>query len=148
MINIECQVEPMPISGNLVEAAARAALVHEAVAADITIVLTGDGKLRDLNREYLGIDAATDVLSFPANETDPDTGAAYLGDVVIAVPQAQAQAERAGHPLASELQLLVVHGVLHLLGHDHADPEGKARMWAVQTDVLHRLGLENIAVRE
>ena len=75
---------------------------------------------------YLGIDGPTDVLSFPASEMDPETGVHYIGDILISIPRAQAQADAAGHPLEAEVQLLVVHGVLHLLGHDHAQAEEKA----------------------
>jgi probable rRNA maturation factor len=82
------------------------------------------------------------VLSFPAGETDPDTGEYYLGDVVISFPRAQAQAQERGHSTAEELDLLVVHGVLHLLGYDHADVEERDRMWAVQQQVLNQLGRE------
>jgi probable rRNA maturation factor len=110
--------------------------------ASLTILLTGDEKLRQLNRQFLGIDAPTDVLSFPAGETDPDTGEYYLGDVVISFPRAQAQAQERGHSTAEELDLLVVHGVLHLLGYDHADAEERDRMWAVQQQVLNQLGRE------
>jgi hypothetical protein len=60
-------------------------------------------RLQELNRDYLGIDAPTDVLSFPASETDPETGARYLGDILISVPRAQSQAEAAGHALESEV---------------------------------------------
>jgi len=101
-----------------------------------------------LNREYLGIDAPTDVLSFPASETDPETGARYIGDILISIPRARGQATAAGHPLESEVQLLVVHGVLHLLGHDHAQAEEKARMWKAQAEILESLGLGNIRIRE
>jgi probable rRNA maturation factor len=65
----------------------------------------------------------------------------YLGDIAISLPRATAQAEAAGHPVAAELQLLTVHGVLHLLGHDHAEPEEKAAMWAAQAAVLATLGV-------
>jgi probable rRNA maturation factor len=105
-------------------------------------------RLQELNRDYLGIDAPTDVLSFPASETDPETGARYLGDILISVPRAQSQAEAAGHALESEVQLLVVHGVLHLLGHDHAKPEEKRRMWKAQAEILESLGLGDIQIRE
>lgn len=105
-------------------------------------------RLQELNLNYLGIDAPTDVLSFPASETDPETGARYIGDILISIPRAQAQAESAGHPLEGEVQLLVVHGVLHLLGHDHANAEEKARMWKAQGEILEGLGLGNIQIRE
>ncbi len=115
---------------------------------DLTILQTDDSHLQDLNREYLDHDAPTDVLSFPAGETDPDTGALYLGDIVISIPRAAVQASEAGHSLEDEAQLLVVHGVLHLLGHDHADPLDKARMWTAQADALERLGLGGINIRD
>jgi probable rRNA maturation factor len=134
----------------MLERAARAALEHESESldSDLSIVLTDDMRLQELNRDYLGIDAPTDVLSFPASETDPETGARYLGDILISVPRAQSQAEAAGHALESEVQLLVVHGVLHLLGHDHAKPEEKRRMWKAQAEILESLGLGDIQIRE
>lgn len=138
----------MPVATALIEAAAVKTLVHEAVAGDLTILMSDDAQVRELNRQYLGIDAPTDVLSFPAGEADPDTGVTYLGDVIISVPQAGAQARAAGHGLEAEVQLLVVHGVLHLLGHDHAHPEARARMWAAQADVLSLLGLRDMTIRE
>lgn len=104
--------------------------------------------LHELNRDYLGVDAPTDVLSFPASESDPETGATYLGDILISIPRAAQQAQAAGHPLEAEVQLLVVHGVLHLLGHDHAEAEEKARMWAGQEKVLERLGLGHIKIQD
>jgi probable rRNA maturation factor len=148
MINVEAQVEPMPIAASLIEGAAGEALAQEAAAGDLTVVLSDDAQLRELNRKYLGIDASTDVLSFPAGETDPATGESYLGDVVISVPQADLQARTAGHSLETEIQLLVVHGVLHLLGHDHAEPEARARMWTAQAETLRRLGLQDIVIQE
>ncbi len=90
----------------------------------------------------------TDVLSFPASETDPETGTSYLGDILVSIPRAEAQAQAAGHPLEAEVQLLVVHGVLHLLGYDHANPEEKSRMWAAQAEVLEGIGLAGIEIRE
>jgi probable rRNA maturation factor len=114
--------------------------------ADVTVLLTDNALVQDLNRQYLGIDAPTDVLSFPSGETDPDTGHIYLGDVIIAYPQAAAQAEAAGHAVEAELQLLAVHGVLHLLGFDHAEPQEKAEMWSAQSEILNRLGIGHIKI--
>lgn len=148
MIHIESSLDPSPVATELIERAAQTALAHQSGDGDMTIVLTDDAQLHQLNREYLGIDAPTDVLSFPASETDPETGARYLGDILISIRRAESQAKAAGHPLESEAQLLVVHGVLHLLGHDHAALEDKARMWAAQTEILERLGLGHIKVRE
>lgn len=147
MINIESNY---PFPEDLLERAAKATLTHESESLDceLSIVLTDDARLQELNRDYLGIDSPTDVLSFPASETDPDTGARYIGDILISIPRAQAQADVAGHALESEVQLLVVHGVLHLLGHDHAEPEAKGRMWKAQSETLDSLGLGNISIRE
>ncbi len=147
MINIESEIG---FPKNLLEQAARAALEHESESLDseLSIILSDDARLHELNLNYLGVDAATDVLSFPASETDPETGARYIGDILISVPRAQAQAEAAGHPLKAEVQLLVVHGVLHLLGHDHARAREKARMWKAQAEILKGLGLGHIQVRE
>lgn len=135
---------------SLLERAARLTLGRESapVDADLTIVLTDDAQLQELNRDYLGLDAPTDVLSFPASESDPETGAPYLGDILISIPRAKIQAQAAGHRLEEEVQLLVVHGVLHLLGHDHAGAADKARMWAAQAGVLARLGLPDIKIQE
>lgn len=120
----------------------------ESANGDITIVLTDDRQLHELNLDYLGVDAPTDVLSFPASETDPETGASYLGDIILSIPRATAQAEAAGHPVEAEAQLLVVHGTLHLLGYDHSTDEEKAVMWAEQAKVLERLGLSRIKIQE
>jgi len=147
MIHIESDY---PVPEELLERAARATLEHEAESqeGELSIVLTDNAHLQELNLNYLGIDAPTDVLSFPASETDPESGSRYIGDILISIPRAQSQAEAAGHPLASEVQLLVVHGTLHLLGHDHAEPEEKSRMWKAQAEILNSLGLGNIQIRE
>jgi probable rRNA maturation factor len=148
MIHIESSSEGMPLALDLIERAARAALSHEVVDGDLTIVLSDDTQLRELNRAYLGVDEPTDVLSFPASETDPETGARYLGDILISVPRADAQARRAGHPLEAEVQLLVAHGVLHLLGYDHAEPDEKSKMWRAQAEILESIDLSGIAIRD
>lgn len=109
-------------------------------SAGFTVVITDDEQLHQLNRQFLEIDAPTDVLSFPSDEIDPDSGEPYLGDVLISLPRAAVQAQAGGHATRDELQLLVVHGMLHLLGHDHAEPDDKARMWAIQSSVLEQLG--------
>jgi probable rRNA maturation factor len=147
MINIESE---FPFPEHLLERAANATLVHQSQPMDLelSIILTNDARLHELNLNYLAVDAPTDVLSFPASETDPEMGARYIGDILISMPRAQAQAEAAGHPPESEVQLLVVHGVLHLLGHDHAQADEKARMWKAQAEILEVLGLGQIQIRE
>lgn len=122
--------------------AVQAALQHQgAPKAELTVVLTGDARVRTLNRQYRGMDKPTDVLSFAAEEQVDEEGNPYLGDVIISVPRARAQAAAAGHSLPAELQLLAVHGALHLLGHDHAQPAQRRKMWAAQDAILSQLGL-------
>lgn len=99
--------------------------------------------MRRLNRAYAGNDYVTDVLSFAARE---DTGSFHappskdslLGDIAIDLPQAARQAREAGHPLTRELDLLLAHGVLHLLGYDHGEPADARKMEALQAQVLAR----------
>jgi probable rRNA maturation factor len=105
-------------------------------------------RIQGLNRDFLGQDAPTDVLSFPTDESDPETGRRYYGDVVISFARAAEQAGERGHSVEAELQLLVVHGVLHLLGHDHAGVGEKERMWTAQAQVLERLGVSPKIVHE
>ena len=138
------------IPADLVENAAALALIHQSAPeeADLTIVLSDDHQLRELNLQWMGVDAPTDVLSFPSDEIDPETGSRYLGDILISVQRAVEQAKAAGHAPVSEIELLVVHGVLHLMGHDHAEPEEKARMWKAQAEILAQLGLGSLEIRE
>ena len=106
---------------------------------ELTIVITGNAQLRSLNRAFREVDAPTDVLSFATDEQPrPDT--IYLGDVVISYPKAREQAENGGHPIEAELQLLVVHGVLHLLGHDHYTAAERNVMWKAQAAVMKKIG--------
>jgi probable rRNA maturation factor len=131
------------------ERAARAVLDLSAIPeADLSIVLVDDARIQALNRDFLAHDAPTDVLSFPADEPDPETGRRYLGDVVISLARAEEQARERGHAAEAEMQLLVVHGVLHLLGHDHAEPGEKERMWMAQAQALERLGVSPKIVHE
>lgn len=106
----------------------------------LTVVLTTDARLAELNKQFRDMDAPTDVLSFPSGETDPETGKRYLGDIVISYSRALDQANIGAHSLDDELRLLAVHGVLHLLGYDHGSPVEKASMWSAQADILSVLG--------
>jgi probable rRNA maturation factor len=147
MINVKSKYK-FPIK--LLERAVRATLAQQKKSPDVelSVVLTDDARLQRFNRDYLGIDSPTDVLSFPASEADPETGSPYLGDILISIPRARAQAKAAGHPLEAEVQLLVVHGVLHLLDHDHAEAKEKKKMWKAQAEILKSLGLGEIQIRE
>ncbi|MCK5793667.1 MAG: rRNA maturation RNase YbeY [Anaerolineales bacterium] len=108
----------------------------------LLIRITDDEELNTLNLKYRGIDKTTDVLSFPADFEDPDLESRYVGDVVIAFPRAEEQAQKRGHFVEAELQLLVVHGTLHLLGYDHGDKTEKKEMWSIQSRILEKLGLD------
>jgi probable rRNA maturation factor len=113
----------------------------------LTLKITDDEEMTELNQRYRGINRTTDVLAFGADFTDPDLESRYLGDVIISFPQAEKQALERGHAVEEELQLLVVHGVLHLLGYDHDTQSRKEAMWAIQSQVLTELGL-SIKVEE
>ena len=151
MIEIQYNNEKLPkLDEKILEQAALAALVQQEADKDVSlsILLTDDAHIQELNRDYRGYDKPTDLLSFEAHERDPETGLLYLGDIVISLARAAEQAEQGGHLLLAETQLLVVHGVLHLLGHDHAEAEEKAIMWNDQAEILGRLGLSDIKIQE
>lgn len=125
-----------------IASAGRAALrAAGAGGSEVTLVLTGDQELRRLNRRFASIDRGTDVLSFGPGDSTPRGRVRYLGDVVISVPRARRQARSSGHPLGTELALLAVHGVLHLLGYDHARLSDRRRMSRLHARALGRLGL-------
>jgi probable rRNA maturation factor len=110
---------------------------------ELTVVITDDERVRDLNRRFRGVDSPTDVLAFGGGaegfvEAPGET--TYLGDVIISYPRVLAQAQEQGQSSDRELALLVIHGVLHLLGYDHATPEDEAIMWARQEAILRGAG--------
>jgi probable rRNA maturation factor len=113
---------------------------------ELAVVVADDDTLHELNLRHRGVDGPTDVLAFPDDTRGPFVDAPgmprYLGDVIISFPRARSQAGDAGHTFEAELQLLVVHGVLHLLGYDDAEAAARARMWAVQADVLRLLDVD------
>src|SRR4030065_1985870 len=121
MINLQVKRSvKLPIDKSILLHAAQLTLDTENVTAGsgLSVVIGDDNLLKRLNLRYRSIDTTTDVLSFPSSEPDPDNQSIYLGDVVISLPCAQENSSAGGHPVADELQLLVVHGILHLLGYD------------------------------
>ncbi|MFQ5593107.1 MAG: rRNA maturation RNase YbeY [Anaerolineae bacterium] len=108
--------------------------------ASLTVVITDTATIQTLNREYLGIDAPTDVLAFSQAERSalraPDAGPRYLGDVVVSYEQAVAQAGEYNESIERELGRLVIHGTLHLLGYDDQDEDNRERMWGIQESIL------------
>lgn len=136
-----------PLDEARLQAASVAVLQRHDVDPDSTlsVVVTDNESVQQLNLQHRSVDAPTDVLSFPADalpEDINDDEPPYLGDLIIAFPYAQSQAEREGHMMSDSLSLLVVHGTLHLLGYDHDTPENRAEMWAVQAEVLSGLGID------
>lgn len=108
----------------------------------LTVAILNDEEVRALNLQHRGVDAPTDVLSFPADALPDDFGEnPYLGDILIAYPYLQAQNEREGYVMAESLLLMVVHGTLHLLGYDHLSSEERDEMWSVQAEVLKELNI-------
>jgi probable rRNA maturation factor len=140
------------VDSTLIERAATAALAAEGVAGsvELSVLVADDAELHRLNRDFRGVDAPTDVLSFASGDDAPG-GAGfvrppdqprYLGDLAISFERVVAQAEEYGHSRERELAFLVVHGVLHLLGYDHErGPEDTAAMRAREETVMAQLGL-------
>lgn len=145
MINLQIKRKvKLPVDKTILLHAAQLTLDLENVTQEsaLSVVIGDDMLLKKLNYKYRSIDTTTDVLSFPSGELDPDTNLLYLGDVVISLPRAEYQASAGGHPLVDELQLLVVHGTLHLLGYDHLEQADKKKMQAAQDKVLTHLAVK------
>ena len=116
-------------------------VMHVSPEAELAIVLVDEAAMEQLHVQWMDEPGPTDVLSFPMDELRPGTEeqptpAGLLGDIVLCPQVAQAQADQAGHSLVDELQLLAAHGILHLLGFDHADPKEEREMFGIQRDIL------------
>ncbi len=119
-------------------------LAPRAARGSLAIALVTDARIRALNRTYRGRDAATDVLSFPAevDSARSTTRASWaLGDIAIATGVARRQARAAGHSYATELRVLALHGLLHLMGYDHEDPADAGRMARIERRLRAKGGL-------
>lgn len=138
-------------SAGLIKKAVKMALDAEGIDVPcvISVMLTDDQGIQEVNRDFRGVDRATDVLSFPLNELSPgefdedmcehdmDTGAVLLGDMMISIPRCEEQGEDFGHGYKREIMYLTVHSVLHLLGYDHIDEgEMKAQMRAREKAIM------------
>ena len=120
--------------------------LYGAADAEVSVTLTDNAHIHELNRDYRGIDRPTDVLSFALNESDepeildgPEVD--VLGELVISVERAQEQAMEYGHSLRREIAFLTVHGMLHLLGYDHMEEEERNEMEEEQRYVMEQLGI-------
>ncbi|MDR2167224.1 MAG: rRNA maturation RNase YbeY [Clostridiales bacterium] len=107
---------------------------------EVSVLFVNDAEMQSLNALHRNKDATTDVLAFPQYEADElaRMGGEFvvLGDIIISIDKARAQAREYGHSLERELAFLTVHGILHLLGHDHDTPEGEREMFALQNEIL------------
>lgn len=146
-----------PETAALVKRAVAAALKAEGIEAPchVDVMLTDDEGIHAINLAHRGVDAPTDVLSFPLNELTPgelalegcevdyDTGEILLGDMVIDIPRCEAQGKEYGHGYRREVSYLAVHSTLHLLGYDHLDegPE-KARMRGREDEIMEKIGID------
>ncbi len=147
MLHVEVQTKsagapPAARVRELLSRAARAAKTRGSRAAstparDVSVLFCADRRMRALNRRYRGQDRPTDVLAFPAGED----GRGFLGDIVISVPYAAREARRRREPGAREIDRLLVHGLLHLMGYDHETDDGE--MNALETRVRRRLGISD-----
>ena len=155
---IDTAVDPALLT--LMQTAADCALHMEGVRrrCAVSVRLCDDETIHEINREFRGIDRATDVLSFPMinypqGETagkadkllrqalDDELNACMLGDLIISVPHALAQAEEYGHSPEREAVYLLVHGICHLMGYDHIDPDDQRRMRAMEEKILNAVGM-------
>ena len=103
---------------------------------DLSLRLTTDDEIHQLNLAFRGMDQATDVLSFNQDLIDPESGRLYLGDIVISLEKAAKQALEHDHSLDEECAFLAIHGTLHLLGYDHAEKAAQERMWKIQDELF------------
>ena len=115
--------------------------LHVSPEADVAILLVDEGAMEALHVQWMDEPGPTDVLSFPMDELRPGTEdmpapAGLLGDIVLCPQVAETQAQAAGHSLMDELILLTTHGLLHLLGFDHAEPDEEREMFGLQKELI------------
>jgi len=141
-VSVESRFRPLPLRA-VIRRALLAAAAAEGVSPgmSVSVLVTDDAEIRELNRRYAGEDHATDVLSFGAGDTPGQPGqGGVLGDIVLSLEHLTRQAEAAGHSLERETAVLTVHGLLHLLGYDHAEPAEELRMFARTDSIVAGLG--------
>jgi probable rRNA maturation factor len=133
------------ITARLLRSTAHAVFAAEKTAphVELGILITGQEKVRELNRDYRGKDYNTDVLSFymtletkEESFVEPPDNMVHLGEVIISYPQAALQAKENGHPVSKEITILLVHGILHLLGYDHETNEEDAKKMQAREEAI------------
>lgn len=133
------------ISAKRLEKVTEAVLAEEKIKreVEISLVFTGEKRIRNLNKTYRGVDRVTDVLSFEGENDDdfvsPGGGVSYLGEIFICYPRAQRQAREKKHLIEKEIDILLVHGLFHLLGYDHIKDKDYAVMHKKEEGVLKEL---------
>lgn len=136
---------PQEYIDNVVRAAKKVGELYGVENGEVSVTLTNNDYIHQLNKKYRGIDRPTDVLSFALNESDEpaiaDAAINILGDLVISVERAEEQAKDFGHSVRREMAFLTVHGMLHLLGYDHMEEEERAEMENEQRYVMEKLGI-------
>ena len=154
---------PMPDGADaLLQAAANACAEAEGISLPVyaQVRVTDDESIREINREYRGIDRATDVLSFPSTDCKPqktlgycekkllqerdETGRCFLGDIIISLPRAREQAAEYGHSLEREFAYLTAHAMFHLMGYDHMRNDDKERMRTMEEKALKQVGISRV----
>ena len=135
-VNVLCEYPIDELDSARIEAIIAGALAAEGADGEwsVAVVLVDDAEIQRLHREFMAIDEPTDILTFPY---DPEFSGAIGGDLVISVDTAREQGADHNNTVAQELEFLVVHGVLHLLGWDDTDPGDRAKMLARQTEILN-----------
>lgn len=145
MIDIEFCVkcEEEPGYTELIRTVAEYVENVEKVNASVNITVVSEDEIQRINREFRDTDRVTDVLSFPAwDGSEYDLTDGFLGDIAICLKRAEDQAAEYGHSLKRELAFLTVHGMLHIIGYDHIDPQDEKIMFARQDEILTQLGIE------
>ncbi len=161
-LEIEWKNGAIPGGESLMQRAAGQCVREEGIALPVyaQVRVTDDAEIREVNREYRGIDRATDVLSFPSTDAGPqhtlgrcekkllrerdETGRCFLGDIVISLDRAREQAAEYGHSLQRELGYLTAHAMFHLMGYDHMNDTDKARMRMMEEKALEKAGIGRV----
>ena len=132
----------------LTDSADISADISAGTSVEVSLVIAGQDEVHRLNREYLGEDRPTDVLSFPMlpphagddpSFVTPPDGLRHLGEVIVSYPQAVTQAQEHGHTPTREVAILIIHGVLHLLGYDHAEPAEEKAMRSREAAIMAQI---------
>ncbi|MBE5787153.1 MAG: cytidine deaminase [Clostridiales bacterium] len=166
MLQIDWQVERVPEAEEYLARIADFCLKTEGIDLPVyaQLQITDDDVIHEINRQHRGVDRATDVLSFPSTDCTPDrtlghchkkllrerdeSGCCFLGDIIISLPRAQAQAAEYGHSLKREMAYLTAHALFHLMGYDHMNDTDKERMRAMEEKALNGAGIGRVTDEE